>query len=183
MKESQDKKEWEEFVHRYYQDIYSFCFHFSGNQHDAEDATQATFLKAWSKFSTLRDRNAARGWLYSIARNSCLDQCRWWKRFLGFKNHLSNEHQTDGDSDLARTLETLIAALPLKQREVFILRHWHGFSTEETANMLGIKVGTVKSHLKRAIDSLRQKIIDSDSLETTTGMTETSTNAKKELRI
>lgn len=182
MSKAPDQDTWERFVYEYYQDIYSFCFQFTGNQHDAEDATQATFLKAWNKFSTLQDQSAARGWLYSIARNSCLDQCRWWKRFLGFKKTLPVEHNISGDSDLARHLEKLIAALPLKQREVFILRHWQGFSTRETASLLGISSGTVKSHLKRAVDSLRKDIVESDLLETTGSTPGSSTITKEEQR-
>jgi RNA polymerase sigma factor (sigma-70 family) len=43
----------------------------------------------------------------------------------------------------------------LRQREVFILRHWHGFSTAETAELLQLHEGTVKSHLKRGVETVK----------------------------
>ena len=61
-------------------------------------------------------------------------------------------------SELGMTLHKLVARLSQRQREVFILRHWHGFSTEETAEQLGLNCGTVKSHLKRAIDHLKHEL-------------------------
>lgn len=80
---------------------------------------------------------------------------RWWNRF--FNNHASAEVDT-GESqevELALAIKGALKELPRRQHEVFVLRHWHGFSTAETAELLGIDQGTVKSQLKRAIDKIK----------------------------
>ena len=150
--------EWDEFVEQYYNPIFRFCFQILGSREEAEDLTQDTFFKAYKSFATLEKPESAKYWIYSIARNGCIDRKRWWKRIL-LQDTLSDELPANsGQPDLSITLRKLIQKLPQKQREVFVMRHWHGFSTEETARALGIDPGTVKSHLKRAIDKLKRQL-------------------------
>jgi RNA polymerase sigma-70 factor (ECF subfamily) len=158
-----DNLDWEEFVELHYTAIFAYCNQMLRSSADAEDAVQDTFLRAYKQLGSLKEKAAARAWVYTIARNVCLDKQRWWKRQL---RHLSEHTEEAVDlgvpgqqrSEMAARLQRLIAALPLKQREVFVLRHWHGFSTDETADILGINTGTVKSHLKRAVDKLKQEL-------------------------
>ena len=145
---------WEALVDANYQAIYRFTFHLLRSRRDAEDATHDTFEKAYRALPTLNDTSRARSWLYSIARNVSIDRQRRATRFpeLEFKGELAAPVCSP---DLTMDLEALIAQLPERQREVFVLRHWHGFDTAETAHILGIDDGTVKAHLKRAVDKLR----------------------------
>lgn len=166
---SEPDQNWEDFLDRYYDRIYRYCFFFfGGNAADAEDATQVTFVKAWKSFGALRTREAEKAWVYSIARNTCLDRKRWWKRFLNFRDQLEVDSYTLPVGTVSPSLLRLIHELPARQREVFLLRHWHEFSTEETAGQLDISAGTVKSHLKRAVDTLRAKLLEADSPGMTT---------------
>lgn len=150
---------WDQFVATHYQAVYRYCFHFLGSEADGEDAVQKTFLKAWNSFSALKDPNAAKAWLYSIARNICIDQSRWWKRTQKVKESLEQQATGSKEIELSLTLRYLILKLPRKQKEVFILRHLHDFSTKETAAMLGIGEGTVKSHLSRAVTTLKGELL------------------------
>lgn len=155
--------DWEQFVRTYYSSIYAFCKQILGSSAEAEDATQETFLRAYKKQSTLKEYSAQRAWIYSIARNACFDRKRWWKRqfrlFVRTEDETTEAVATQPQlSELTQELQKAIAELPQKQREVFVLRHWHGFSTEETARLLNLETGTVKSHLKRAVDKLKQRI-------------------------
>lgn len=159
--------DWETTAERYYQQLYTFCFRMLGNSSDAEDAVQETFLRAFRKESTLLTEAMLPAWLYTIARNICIDKMRWWKRW---KKRLS---ATFSFSDLQEAgllgweasvgdnlafLSSPIQALPLRQREVFLLRDLHDFSTAETAQMLKISEGTVKSTLAAARSTLKEKI-------------------------
>ena len=167
--------EWEHFVEQNYQAIFRFCMHILRNSADAEDAVQKTFLKAYLKKDSLNDNSKLKSWIYSIARNVCIDKQRWWKR----NRTEPEEYGTDANSEssnpeLTMTLQALIAQLPTKQREVFILRHWHGFSTKQVAEILKIKEGTVKSHLKRGVEKIKEGLLKADVLETTTNSITTS---------
>ena len=154
---------WDEFVEQYYAPIYRFCYHILGSREEAEDLTQDTFFKAYRSFSSITKQESVRSWIYSIARNGCIDRKRWWKRFLPREPEGEELQAPASSPDLSMTLSKLIQALPLKQREVFVLRHWHGFSTREVADFLRIDEGTVKSHLKRAVDKLKSQLSDNQA--------------------
>ena len=160
-----EQDEWSELVEKYYDSIYRFCYQMSSNAADAEDATQLTFLKAFQKRATLKDVASERAWFYQIARNTCIDRIRKAKRFL---LSFSQDHEpsyTPHLSFIGKGLKRKIDALPEKQRDVFILRHLHDFSTEETADFLGISNGTVKTHLKRAVDRLKSELTETSTKE------------------
>ena len=147
---------WERLVEGYYERIFSYCCHLLGSKTEAQDITHEVFVKAYTTHHKLRDVTKERAWIYTIARNCCFDRRRWWKRFL--YSDKQPEVENIFSSELSYEIQEAVAQLPTKQREVFILRHWHQFSTEETAQLLHIHTGTVKSHLKRAVDSLKERL-------------------------
>ncbi len=148
-------------VSDYYEAIYTFAYHLSRSREDAEDITQDTFLRAQRNLHQLKSPGLAKHWLYKIARNVFYDRKRSLKYFLGFiKSERDSPPSTSHEPELETILAQLIQRLPLRQREVFILRHWHEFSTEETARLLGISEGSVKSHLSRAILKLKDDLTD-----------------------
>ena len=166
---------WNEIIELYYDPIYGFCRQFLGGAAEAEDATQEVFFKAFKKQADLRDTKAAKAWLYSIARCECLDRTRWWRRLAVWRAaQPTAEPRTEGLGELGRAVLEELANLPTRQREVFILRHWHGFSTKETAELLGISDGTVKSQLKRAVDTVKAALCVEAALVTTEKALETS---------
>lgn len=142
-------------IDEFYTPIYRFCLFFLGSEAEAADATQDTFVKAHRSINSIRKNESTKHWIYAIARNTCIDRKRWWKRLRLFQEQSVASERVEQSEDLKILLKRLIAELPERQREVFILRHWHGFSTEETAQLLRVEEGTVKSHLKRAIDKLK----------------------------
>lgn len=149
---------WEKLAGEHYAVIYRYSLHLSGSKSDAEDITQETFLRA-RKAKTTPEPEGERRWLYTIARNITIDRQRWWNRWGNSRDAELDQKQSDG-SPMEPTTFILkhLAVLPLRQREVFILRHWHGFSTTECADFLHISVGSVKSHLSRAVAALKKII-------------------------
>lgn len=164
MGQAPDTLNWDMVVDLYYQSIFAFTVQFLGSRDEANDATQETFLKALrskkSVINQLPNSHVVKYWLYRIARNVCIDRKRWYKRLLAFRKSIEFDELVEEERPISKTLKTLIAELPTKQREVFILRQWHGFSTEETANLLKIDPGTVKSHLSRAISRLKTELVN-----------------------
>lgn len=154
-------------IQTYYDAILKFTYHYLGNPEDARDVTQETFLRATLALNTSQLISNERAWLYAIARNLCADRKRSWRRFLDFLDRRSiwgtNTPPSHCDVlELSLTIRQLVKALPLRQREVFILRHWHDFSTEETARLLQVDTGTVKSHLSRAVATLKKALLSDD---------------------
>lgn len=144
----------------HYDQIYRFCVAMLGNLDEGLDATQNIFQKAHRGFSGVRKSDSVKSWLYQIARNECIDRKRWWNRTVFALKTLNRELERPKTSnqELSVIVTELVQRLPERQREVFILRHWHEYSTEETAKLLGIDIGTVKSHLSRAIASLKAEL-------------------------
>jgi RNA polymerase sigma-70 factor (ECF subfamily) len=148
---------WNELVDRHYAQIFAFCCHYLGRRDEAEDAVQSTFMKAFTGYNRLRDRSKEKAWIYSIARNCCIDRTRFWKRTIVGLPKLA-EPRKIFEGEISLSIQKVLSNLPRMQREVFILRHWHDFSTDETAGLLGIQSGTVKTHLKRAVDRMKLEL-------------------------
>lgn len=146
---------WEKIVEETYEEIYRFSLRMLNSPEDARENTQDTFLRAFRSLKGDEPQTQVRQWLYTIARNSCIDRRRWWNRWRNF----ISQHAVEVKGHESRVDWEPIFNLPQRQREVFILRHWHGFSTEETAQILGISDGAVKSHLKRAIGKLKESYL------------------------
>lgn len=156
-----DGPTWEEIVEELHQPIYRYCMHLLRNTSTAEDATQQAFLKAFQAKQQPSTLSETRLWLFTIARNVCHDQRRWWRRASSFFV-AQDTSQPQGASypqhDLRLVITEALQKLSTRQYEVFVLRHWHGLSTEETAQILKIDPGSVKSHLKRAVDRLQNEL-------------------------
>ncbi len=155
----------EELVTRYYQPVYRY-FVRSGNSLElAEELTQQTYVRAWSSLYQLRRAASLRSWLYRIASSVAAQH---WRR-----QHNSRLTSTDGDPDgcvaekstdsleLAEDLQCLQAALrrlPEKYRQAVILRYFEQMPLAEAAAAAGIRLGTFKSRLSRALQHLRQEM-------------------------
>ena len=156
--ESLEHTAWDDFVAQYYREIYHYALRVLGSVAEAEDVTQETFLAAYLSRDRI-ERLQARFWLYRTCRNRCIDLQRWWKRWKKRLAEMPVQSAQAGEGDsLAAEIESQIRGLPLRQREVFVLRHWQGFSTAEVAQLLGIGQGSVKSHLVRAISKLKSAL-------------------------
>jgi len=159
-----DESAFEEFVLRYQDRIYTLCRYMLGSVHDAEDAAQDVFIKA---FRGLRDfRPGSAGlytWLYRIAVNTCTDYRRrpFFASLFGGDEE-GDETRIEPVSDapsperLYEAKETSLALraalnrLSSKLRTVIILKEVEGLSYEEIAEVLDISIGTVKSRISRA---------------------------------
>ncbi len=148
-----------QLVEEHYEAVYRFCYYFMGSKQDAEDLTQEVFIKANKKLSTLQSESSAKSWLLQIARNKCIDRKRWWKRLFALKEQVGAiQLQSSHSPDMKIMLEKALNLLSARQKEVFICRHFMDYSTEQTAELLGINSGSVKSHLSRAIEKMSKEL-------------------------
>ncbi len=127
-----------------------------------DDVLQDVFVQFYNSLQSFRGDSSVKTYLNRIAVNKSLDILRRRKRSLKRFVGLDDTHEAelvDGSSslpDLDRTVWKAIAGLSENQRAVVTLRLVEGYSTEETAEMLGIKYGTVLSRLNRACNNLKE---------------------------
>lgn len=133
-----------------------------GPGHDAEDAGQETMVKFLRSLKTFKGDASLRTYVTRIAMNTALDALRKRKRTLGRFVQIADDNPDEaletpsGHADQADIFEQreivhkALGALKPEFRSVAVLRLMHGYSTEETASILNIPVGTVLSRLSRA---------------------------------
>ncbi|MFI6520615.1 sigma-70 family RNA polymerase sigma factor [Spirillospora sp. NPDC050679] len=127
---------------------------------DAEDVVQEAFVRLHRKRRLLRDQNAALAYLRSSVCNACRSRVRHLRMArrkhaqLAPPDEVGSAEQDAVLNEDVRALQEAVAKLPARQREVLVLRYWLDLSERDTADVLGIALGTVKAHGARAIATL-----------------------------
>jgi RNA polymerase sigma factor (sigma-70 family) len=146
--------------------IYNYCFRRVGDWSAAEDLLSVVFLEAWRRRHKDLPPGKVLPWLYGIATNVVRNRRRSERRYRAAlarlpapaaEPDLSDEVLARADDErwIARALE-LLAKLPRRQQDVFVLCAWSGLGYEDAAFALGLPVGTVRSRLSRARMSLEE---------------------------
>ena len=126
----------------------------------AQDAVQDTFVKAWKGREAFRAECSEKTYLTSILMNTCRDYLRtaWMKRidYNAFPDQLPAPY-ADAPAQDKTVIETVLA-LPLKLRQVILLRYWQNMRIKEIGEALCLSPNTVKSRLKRANQKLNAQL-------------------------
>jgi len=136
-----------------------------GDQAAAEDIAQNAFLRAYRALRGFRGEARLDTWFYRILVREGHRHRRWQavRRLWAGDPHPAPEPadpRASAEPGLRRRIVAALAGLTHAQREAFVLVHLEGFSVTETAEILGKAPGTVKSHLHRALASLRRALAD-----------------------
>jgi len=168
-----DTSAFEEIVLKYQDKIYNLCRHMLQNAHDAEDAAQDVFVKAYQNLNRFKPEASLLTWLYRIAINTCIDFRR--KPFFESLFKTSKEGDVfavDQLSDLpsperlyeskqiSHAIQLALVRLSKKLRTVIVLKEIEGLSYEEIAEILEVSIGTVKSRISRAREELKELLIN-----------------------
>jgi RNA polymerase sigma-70 factor, ECF subfamily len=132
----------------------AFAVSLAGSFHVADDLLQDTLLKAWSSAASFKPGTNMRAWLFTILRNTYYSLYRRRGREVQdtdgvYSGRIATPPSQEGPLDLA-DFRAALAKLPPQQRDVLLMVGASGFSYEETAEICGVAVGTVKSRLNRA---------------------------------
>jgi len=152
--------------------VYQLALHLLGDPQEALDLSQEVFLRVFRTLHQFRGGSTLRTWIYRIVVNQASNRQRWWRR-----RHRSQQVPLDHPAAVAGELSesrnaalpdrvlqeretaervwTALNDLPFDQRTVIVLREIDGLSYEEISASIGVAVGTVKSRLARARESLR----------------------------
>jgi RNA polymerase sigma-70 factor, ECF subfamily len=168
----------ETLLTRHRRPIYSFLLRFVGIPAVAEDLLQEVFLRVIKGAGAYERQAKFTTWLYTIARNLCVDQSRRQKHRKAASLDETIDHNDEGGArlldlvpdggagtdrkaiskELRGHLETAIAGLSDEQREVFIMRELLDMPFKEIADVVGCPENTVKSRMRYALEKLREEL-------------------------
>ncbi len=159
---SGDADAFEELLERYEKTIFNLALRITGSREDAADATQSAFLNAFDHLRDFDSQYRFFSWIYRIGLNEALKLVERKRRFVVLEGDLaeergSPERQALG-SEIGDHVQSALLELPVEQRAPLVLRHFHGLSYDEMADVLDIPAKTVKSRLFSARRALRQRI-------------------------
>jgi len=158
---------WEEIVRTHSARVYRLAYRLTGNQHDAEDLTQEVFVRVFRSLSSYTP-GTFEGWLHRITTNLFLDGARRKQRirFEGLADDMAQRlpgtelspAQAWDERHLDSDVQDALRALPPDYRAAVVLCDIEGFSYEEIAATLGVKLGTVRSRIHRGRAQLRSAL-------------------------
>lgn len=158
----------------YYRPVRKYIFNLVRDEWKADDLTQETFLTAKLKIEQLKDETKIKPWIFSIARNQCLDHFRLMKT-----RHPSVDLQGEAElipieslthfkleqDQMSRCVQDKMLQLTSAQREILVLFDVMEFSNQEIAELLGLTVNNVKVRLHRARKALKNILEQECSFE------------------
>jgi len=164
-------------VERHSRALFRLAFRMTGNQQDAEDVVQESFLRAYKQLNKFDQRASFGTWLYRIAANCSLDLVRARKR--------RSEHVAAGVAENGESVDEIVTQLPAQdptpermalsgevrervieamkelsanERTAFVLRHFEGMKIEEVGRILDCQPGAAKHSVFRAVQKLRRSL-------------------------
>jgi RNA polymerase sigma factor (sigma-70 family) len=162
-----DVPSWERIVDEHSDRVYRLAYRLTGNRHDAEDLTQEVFVRVFRSLHTYTP-GTFEGWLHRITTNLFLDQARRKQRIRfdalpdDGDNRLPSTDRSPEATNIDRgfdaDVEAALAALPADFRAAVVLCDVEGLSYEEIADVLGVKMGTVRSRIHRGRTMLRKEL-------------------------
>jgi RNA polymerase sigma-70 factor (ECF subfamily) len=138
----------ERLVRKFASAVLGLCIAYTKNYHDAEDIMQEVFMKAFTKFGTLRDPTRARSWLLKIARRKCIDYHHQYRPAEPIPENIAVS-SGERDEEIHR-LHKAVSKLPEGYRESITLYYLDGRNCAGVAQALGISEEAVRSRLVRA---------------------------------
>jgi RNA polymerase sigma-70 factor, ECF subfamily len=149
-----------ELVGRHEAMVFSLAWNFFNDRSRAEEVAQDVFLQLYRNLASLETEAHVLFWLRQVTTRRCIDQVRRSRMKAVSLDDAGELRAVDRTADpfLDRRIRTLIQELPELQRAVVTLRYQEDLDPSEICRIVGLPVNTVKSHLHRALQSLRKKL-------------------------
>ena len=171
--QSGDSEAFRLLVEQHSRAVFRLAFRMTGNEQDAEDVVQETFLRAYRQISRYEARSSFSTWLYRIASNYALDLIRMRQRHEnrrergGSEDHdiLQSMPETGPGPDrilhssqVKDHVNAALDELSAQERTAFVLRHFEGLSIAEIGQALGTGTNATKHSIFRAVQKLRKSL-------------------------
>ena len=167
-----DRDAFRPIVDRYSEMLFRLAYRLTGNETDAEEVVQETFLRAYRKLDSFDGRSELGTWLFRIATNCCLDlldRRKTQPQVLAgdpdrdeslLEEHLCSEQPNPErvaySTEVQANINAALQALTNTERTAFVLRHVEGCSIEQIAATLNVRSGAARQSLFRAIEKMRK---------------------------
>ncbi|MDH3297187.1 MAG: RNA polymerase sigma factor [Gemmatimonadota bacterium] len=153
-------------VDRYNDLLYRHAERMLGQADDAEDATQAAWIKAYRNLRKCRDPDRFGSWVFRIGANACKDAVKAKRRGRVSLESVAELESEEPVADVAvrwdqrRLLAAALDRLSPDQSEAFLLKHMEGWSYEEMAEQLGVGIPALKMRVHRAREELQRLLLE-----------------------
>jgi len=170
-----DPEAFAEVYRRHGTTVYNLALRMAGDPDAAADLTQEVFLRVHRHLGKFRGRSALKTWIFRVALNHCRSRLGRRPRptisLTAAEGEPAREVPDPGRGpeeramarDEGRRLEAALAALPVAFREAVVLRDVQGLAYEEIAEVLGVRIGTVRSRIARGRDRLRALLTETET--------------------
>ena len=141
---------------RHVKTVYRLCYSYLASPHDAEDATQAVFMKLVDKPRAFDSAEHEKAWLLVVAANHCKDVLKSAQRTrsAAMPSDIADERATTEGSDVLRA----VLALPERYKDCVYLHYYEGYKTDEIARMTDTPPSTVRNRLRDARALLKEAL-------------------------
>lgn len=168
-----DKDVFGDLVERHSRSLFRVAYRLLGNEEDADEAVQETFLKAYKALERFERRSNFGTWIYRIAINCSLDLRQ--KKLPGRAVQIAEEPEPESNEvqvaaegvtaeqvvfghQVSHKIQKAMSQLTQTERTAFVLRHMEGKSIEEIAKVLGLKENSTKNSIFRAVQKMRRAL-------------------------
>jgi RNA polymerase sigma-70 factor (ECF subfamily) len=172
---SGDQTAFYDLVGQYKKKIYHLAYDITGNHHEAEDVSQEVFMKVFRALKTFRRDAKMSSWLHQITVNASIDSLRRksvrhakstgeldnvsiQENLVASSAHDFDPVQSTESAQIQNRISRALQKISPRERTVFVMCHYNGLKLNETAEILNVTIGTVKSLLFRAIRKLRKEL-------------------------
>jgi RNA polymerase sigma-70 factor (ECF subfamily) len=162
-----DDQAFDEIYQRFAEMVYNLAYRLSGSGEEASDLTQEVFLRVFRHLGSFRGGSTLKTWIFRITINHCRDRLsRWRPQTEPIEDEIGEGGLSIADpgrgpeelavaADEGRRVSEALAHLPQPFREAVILRDIEGLAYDEIAEVLQVRVGTVRSRIARGREQLR----------------------------
>ncbi len=166
-----DERAFNKFITENYNRFYKFAFYYIGNREDTEDILQEAFLKIFQKSHTYNFKSSFETWCLKIIRNQCIDFLRERKlkrlilpltEFIKIKSpeEYYEPEKIYERKEIKEKIEQALNKLKIKEKEIFVLKHYNSLSIKEISKITGFSESNVKVILFRAVNKLKKILED-----------------------
>ena len=158
-------KAFRQFFDEYKKRVYGFLYNILHSHQDVEELTQTVFMKIWENRAAMNPELPLNAYVFKIAKNSALNTLRQKAYKLLLDKQLIAHVEINEDSemslvnkDLRQYINELIALIPKRRREIFLLRYRQKLSYKEIAAQLHISENTIDTQIRHALNFLRKQL-------------------------
>lgn len=145
-----------ELYSRYSQRIYAYCLKVTGNEDDARDIFQDTFMRFFKSAQSKLINENVPGYLITIARNLCLNFKRDKKPTESLGDYQTSFFQDEyGEKELLEIIDKTLEKMGFEYKEAFVLRQYQGYSYQEIAEITGDTSSAIKNRVWRAKEKIK----------------------------